>query len=183
LIGTIPITTPIRTLFDIAAVFDEGPLIRVVHDALRRGLTTTERLMRTLSQDLSGRPGIAELRRILREGLDSFLERRLKEHLDASSFRHYVPQHEVLTHKGQFFIDFAFVQELLAVEADGFAFHSDPLAFQRDRVKWRELQKLGWTVLPFTYEEIRFNPQEVINDIAAALANNTVPKNANAFNL
>lgn len=44
----------------------------------------------------------------------------------------------------------------------------------RDRRKWRELAKLGWTVLCFTYEDIKFDPDRVIGDIATALANNAV---------
>lgn len=174
-IGVIPVTTPVRTLIDLAAVVDATALRDAVDNARRRDLISWQRLAKALDQPWRGRTGVAELRQILKEGMDSQLERMLKRVIYKSDLPRAVSQHGVRTPRGQrFFIDFAYPQHLIAIESDGFGSHSDRNAFLHDRVKWRELANLGWTVLCFTYEEIKSSPQEVIRAIATALAHKSV---------
>jgi very-short-patch-repair endonuclease len=169
-IGPIPVTRPIRTILDLAGVLDGLSLRGVVYEAWQRELITLERLEKALYEPANGKPGVAELRKILEEGLDSYLERLLRRVLDKTPLHSYEAQYEVRNSKKEkFFIDFAYTDERVAVEADGWATHSDRAAFRHDRYKWRELGKLGWTVLCFTYEDIKFEPKEVIATIAAAL--------------
>ena len=169
-IGLIPVTTPIRTIFDIAGLVDEEKLRSVVYEAWQRDLIVVDRLERALAGAAHGKPGIAELRRILEEGLDSYLERMLRRLLEGSPVSNYHQEFEVIdSHRRSMFIDFAYTAEKVAVEADGWATHSDRAAFQHDRQKWRELGPIGWTVLPFTYEDIKFAPRDVIATISAAL--------------
>jgi len=72
----------------------------------------------------------------------------------------------------KFEIDFAFAQEKLAIEVDGWMYHGKFKAdFQRDRLKDRMLTMEGWTVLRFFYAEITTQMQEVvIPDIEHCLA-------------
>ena len=49
---------------------------------------------------------------------------------------------------------FAFPEHLLAVEIDGFAFHRDADAFQRDRTRRNALIAAGWEVLNFTWSDL-----------------------------
>ncbi len=51
-------------------------------------------------------------------------------------------------------IDFAWPEQRLACEIDGRAFHSDTVAFQRDRERQNHLIHAGWTVLRFTWDDI-----------------------------
>jgi very-short-patch-repair endonuclease len=67
-------------------------------------------------------------------------------------------------------IDLAFVDLRIAIEVDGFAYHSDRSRFQRDRSRQNLLVGLGWTVLRFTWEDVTRRPDEVIQMIRAALA-------------
>jgi very-short-patch-repair endonuclease len=48
------------------------------------------------------------------------------------------------------------------VEADGFAFHADRLAYRRDRERQNQLERLGWRVLRFTWEDVRGRPEHVV---------------------
>jgi very-short-patch-repair endonuclease len=53
----------------------------------------------------------------------------------------------------------------VVVEADGKGFHDNPLAFERDRMRDRELQLSHHRVLRFTYEQIEKEPNAVISAI------------------
>ena len=67
-------------------------------------------------------------------------------------------------------VDFAYPSILLAIECDGYAWHMDRDAFERDRVRDVELQALGWTVLRFTWSQVRWRPSYVVDHIREHLA-------------
>ena len=67
-------------------------------------------------------------------------------------------------------IDLAFPAQRLAIEVDGFAYHSDRDRFQRDRTRQNELMLLGWTVLRFTWADLTRQPEQVVQQIKLALA-------------
>jgi very-short-patch-repair endonuclease len=49
------------------------------------------------------------------------------------------------------------VGEKLVVEVDGREHHSDPAAFERDRVRDARLAALGYRVLHFSYRQVMYN--------------------------
>jgi very-short-patch-repair endonuclease len=51
-------------------------------------------------------------------------------------------------------IDFAFPEQLLAIECDGFETHSTRPAFERDRVRLSRLAGLGWRVVHVTWLQL-----------------------------
>lgn len=65
-------------------------------------------------------------------------------------------------------IDFADAENLIAIEVDGRAFHSDREAFERDRVRQNLLTLRGWVVLRFTWERLINDPAGVIAEVRAA---------------
>lgn len=76
-----------------------------------------------------------------------------------------------------FFIDLAFPEIKLAIEADGKAFHSTPERRRRDVYRQRKLEKIGWRFERFTGSFI-FHHKEMI---AATIAlkyfrNNLTPE-------
>ncbi len=66
-----------------------------------------------------------------------------------------VPEYEVWQ-DGRFIarVDFAYPDQRLAIEVDGFAAHSTVDAFRRDRSRQNALVTAGWTVLRFTWTEV-----------------------------
>ncbi|MGX7698079.1 type IV toxin-antitoxin system AbiEi family antitoxin domain-containing protein [Gordonia polyisoprenivorans] len=66
-------------------------------------------------------------------------------------------------------IDFAFPDQKVAVEIDGFAYHRDAVAFQRDRTKRNALMRSGWQVLNYTWADLIDRPDQVAAEVAAAL--------------
>jgi very-short-patch-repair endonuclease len=70
---------------------------------------------------------------------------------------------------GRWVVDVAFPTQRLAIETDGWAFHSDQEDFQHDRVKQNDIALMGWQVLRFTWLDLTEYPQRVIAEIRCAL--------------
>jgi very-short-patch-repair endonuclease len=66
-------------------------------------------------------------------------------------------------------IDFAFPGARLAIEVDGWAYHSDVDRFRADRHKGNALVRAGWRLLRFTWYDLTNRPQYVVAEIRAAL--------------
>jgi very-short-patch-repair endonuclease len=169
------VTTPPRTLTDLASCLDEGALERSLDRALNRGLTTADRLAGYLREPRNrNRPGTAALREMvaLRIGarpIESDLETLLFRLLRKHGVPLPVPQFEVRTRRGLRRIDFAYVEQRVAIELDGWSVHGTKTAFEADHVRDAELRAIGWQVLRLTWEQIRAEPSEVAIDCARAL--------------
>jgi very-short-patch-repair endonuclease len=57
----------------------------------------------------------------------------------------------------------------IAIEIDGWAWHTDVQRFRTDRRKGNALVRAGWTVLRFTWHDLTNRPDYVISEIRAAL--------------
>ena len=66
-------------------------------------------------------------------------------------------------------IDFAFPSLRIAIEVDGYQFHTQWAVFQDDRVRGNELELVGWTVLHFTWHQLTRQPDYVIEVLSRAL--------------
>jgi very-short-patch-repair endonuclease len=66
-------------------------------------------------------------------------------------------------------IDVAFPDARLAIEVDGWAYHSDVDRFRTDRSKGNALVRAGWKLLRFTWHDLVNRPQYVVAEIRAAL--------------
>ncbi len=64
----------------------------------------------------------------------------------------------------------AFPKQKVAIETDGWAFHSDPEVFAKDRQRQNKIALLGWQVLRFTWLDLTEYPQRVIAEIKAAIS-------------
>lgn len=70
---------------------------------------------------------------------------------------------------GRYVVDVAFWVAKVAIEVDGFAFHSDHETFQNDRVRQNSLALQGWQVLRFTWLDLTEYPERVLATILAAI--------------
>ena len=59
-------------------------------------------------------------------------------------------------------VDVGFPGPKVAIEVDGFAFHSGPVEFQVDRERQNNIALLGWQVLRFTWLDLTEYPQRVL---------------------
>lgn len=171
------VTDPVRTVIDLGLVLPTW----AVKDAISRGITTklfdvglVEQLRDALGRP--GRNGTGTVRKVLEDRLlsggteESLLERRFMDIIRRHGLPPMAIQHEVW-HAGRFIarIDACYPERKLAIEVDGFAHHSSPDAFQRDRERQNRLVALGWTVLRFTWHDVVHRPSMVAAEIAAAI--------------
>jgi very-short-patch-repair endonuclease len=165
------ITSPTRTLFDLAAV-EPAPDVRAcVDEALRRRWTTLERLEQGLRLR-EGRPGVVVMRQFLDEltgaggPLESDLEAEVLELLDAHDFPR--PERQKPFYAGGRLrrVDFIYSAQRVVIEAGGYAYHSGLADFEKDRERLNALRVRGFTVLQWTWRAVK----ERSSQLAAQLA-------------
>ncbi len=66
-------------------------------------------------------------------------------------------------------VDFALPDLRLAIEVDGYERHASLQAFQHDRARQNDLVAAGWTVLRFTWDDLRQRPERVAGAVFRVL--------------
>jgi very-short-patch-repair endonuclease len=156
----IPLTSPARTLIDLATVAGDRRLETAVNAADKLDLVDPE----TLREAATGRPGQAgapRLRRLLDRATfrltDSELERRFLRLVKRAGLT--PPQTQACV--GDFRVDFLWRDLGLVVETDGLRYHRTPTQQARDRRRDQALIARGLTVLRFTHAQVAHGPDEV----------------------
>jgi very-short-patch-repair endonuclease len=115
-----------------------------------------------------GRHGSPAARRLLQaadDGARSEAERLLIRLLRAAGLTGWKANQAVAGYE----VDVLFRNAKVAVETDGFAFHSDAETFQRDRNKQNAIALSGYQVLRFTWLDLVEYPQRVIAEVKRAV--------------
>jgi very-short-patch-repair endonuclease len=115
-----------------------------------------------------GRHGSPAARRMLQaasDGARSEAERLLVKLLRQAGITGWKTNYPV----GGYKVDVGFPNEKVAIEVDGWAFHSDPEAFVKDRNRQNNIALLGWKVLRFTWLDLTEYPQRVLAEIKYAI--------------
>lgn len=167
----IPVTSIERTLVDLATLVEAKPLGRAVDEALRRKLTTPERLGLRVRQLPAGSRAVL-LRRLLAErgaGVpgESYLEDTVAGWIAEEGLPPPVRQHQVVIDDRVFLLDLAYPDVLVAFECDGWRYHRSRSSFDGDRERAGELQLAGWLVIQITSGHTR---GEVVSKVRRALA-------------
>lgn len=142
------VATPAFSVLDMTAAGDGNAIC----EALRRGASTLSGMLETLAL-LPRAKGNGLRRRILEESRDtpwSPLEREAHMLLRSGGVTGWVTNHEVRVGQTSYFTDIAFPKLRLAVEIDGWRYHSSRAAFEWDRIRQNGLVCSGWRVLRFT---------------------------------
>jgi len=162
----IPVTSPARTLADLAHQLTHEDLVRALRAAQFRRLTTPSSMQEVLQRKRS-----SALKRLLDEdqghvaATQSILEDRLLTICD----RHEIPRPRTQQPLAGRRVDFLWPAQHLVVETDGWQGHSTPTAFQADRATANALQLAGYTILRFTHADVTRRPHHVAAEIQAAL--------------
>ena len=171
-VGTIPCTSIVRTLVDLPAVTHDMRAGEAIDGATKDDPTLLLRLRRRhLEVARRGRNGTVRLRRLLDaraggEVVDSAFERLTLDLIASSVLPRPVTQFQVRDRDFVAYLDLAWPDRMLAVECDSFEHHRTLRAFQWDRRRRRRLVALGWTVLEFTYDEVRHQGDLVVRTLA-----------------
>ena len=166
----IPVTSPVRTLFDLSSAVHPRDLERALARAEREGLANRFQLVEQADR-WCGRVGIPALRALLQaEGAPALTrseaEDRLLELLEESSLPRPETNVAVQGHE----VDFFWRTERVAVEVDGFAYHSSTDRFERDRLRDAELSASGVQVVRLTWRQLVKEPKAVLVRLAQTLA-------------
>lgn len=173
--GVIPITTPLRTVIDLAGVVSKDVLEETFDDVLVRGLVSIGKVDRWLEKLPTPLPGIGQFRKVVdarRDGgiPESVMETRLFRELRKRGVERPQCQHIIYV-DGKFVkrADFAYLQERIVIEMDSRGFHQRQREFDRDRATSSRLGVAGWLVLPFTWTQLVEDPDFVCGTIRDAL--------------
>jgi predicted transcriptional regulator of viral defense system len=176
------VTSLPRTLADLAGPLAPGALAEVVDRAMRLRPSDASRtwLAQAIEEAVRDRRGAPKLRAAVapwiadRHGarqLQSVLEAQVLRVLLAADMPAPLCQHEVVLPGGvHYFLDFAWPAARVALEVDGYAFHSDRRAFDKDRSRGNRLLVAGWQILHTTAGEIRSHPQSLVTALRDTLA-------------
>jgi very-short-patch-repair endonuclease len=175
-VGSLTVTTPSRTLLDLSGMIEPKDVEVALDDALRRRLVSPARLKRTLDRlSMKGRKGVGVLRELLADrgqdyvSTESVLEDRFSQLIRKAGLPPPVRQFEIRGEDLVARVDFAYPKVMLAIEVDGYRFHSGRQGWLRDLQRRTELAALGWTVLAFTWDDVEARPDRVVEQIRRKL--------------
>ena len=172
----IPCTGPLRTLVDYGVSEGWLEVWDAIERAIQDGLVThrgCEWMLARLSKQ--GRHGCGPFRRVLDERAlklaapdKGLLEPRFAGLARRYGLPAYSYQHDAFG-DGSVFIDFAFVDEKVAVEVKGLKDRMNPKKLTSDFEREHRLTAAGWVVLSFTWSQVVKRPKYVADTILQVL--------------
>lgn len=165
----IPVTSPARTLLDLASQARGRELERAAARALRSGLVDHKAMTDQLRRH-PRRAGAGMLRALLAAGTDPALTRSKAEELFLDLIRRgrLEPPEVNATITGME-VDFLWRGRGFAVEVDGFTFHSTRARFESDRERDVALAVEGVQVIRITWRQLVSEPEAVLARVAQAM--------------
>ena len=177
LIDGIPTTGPLRLALDLGSV--------VSFELYRRSVATLRRAhgvdWPSLAQiygrhSVQGRNGCGALRDLLARHFgaagvpDEVVEAMCADLLVAAGLPAPAHQFELLRPDGRAArLDLAYPEVKLGIETEG-SIHGEEEVRQADATRGNQLVLLGWQILTFTWEDVVFRPEHVVQTVRAALA-------------
>jgi hypothetical protein len=159
----IPITTPVRTIVDLATSLAGRPLEQALDLADHRRLVDFA--------ELRARPLPRSLQAVLsRYAARAPTRSELEDRFLGLCDRHQLPRPTSNTLIEGEEVDFVWRRERLIVEVDGYRYHRSPAAFEEDRERDVMLTLAGWTVLRFTWAQVTERPAWVAAALSKRLA-------------
>ncbi len=167
----IVVTTPARTLVDLADLVPRRMLERAFDEAQYLGLDYGG------ARPRHGRSGSALLASVLAVHRPGTTRTRseLEEMFLALCDDHGIPRPEVNVQVEGFECDFVWREQRLVVETDGAAAHGTDRARRRDPVRDARLMTAGWRVWRVSYEQVVRRPGDTAVELLALLMREPLP--------
>jgi len=168
--GGFPLTSPARTLLDVAAVVGGRELEQILAGVERSGMIPAPAWPGLLVR-YQGRPGVAALRVAMEIPAGPAFTRSEAENAFLELARQStLPPPEANVTLGPWEIDFLWRSPRVAVEVDGYEYHRTRADFERDRAKDAWLQARDFLVLRVSWRQIREQPVATAVLLGQALA-------------
>lgn len=152
------------TIIEAASRRGGGP--RLLDSALQRRHAQLPHLWRAQLRN-KGRHGSPRARTLLQAAADG--TRSEAERLMARLLRkHRITGWHANQRIAGYEVDFVFHEAKVAIEVDGWAFHTDPEVFERDRKKQNAIALTGYQVLRFTWLDLTAHEPRVIAEVRSA---------------
>jgi very-short-patch-repair endonuclease len=169
----IPVTSPFRAIFDLAAVAEMRELERAFHEAEAREVTDRVSLPMLLER-YPGRRGSKKLLALLEAGQPVGITRNDFEEAFVALVDDYglrrPRMNADLALRGRFFeIDALWERERVAVELDSRSIHGTRKKFESDRQRGRILVAEGWRTIHVTWRQLQEEPAAIAEDLKKAL--------------
>jgi very-short-patch-repair endonuclease len=170
----IPVTSPARTIFDLAGTLHPQRAERALDNALGRRLTTVPAL-RQVTEELArqGRPGSALMRRLLADRADSYrapesnLEARFESILEDAGVPVPLRQQDVGGAEWIGRVDYLDPDRKVVVEIDSELHHTSLLDAASDAERDAALAEAGYTVVRMKEHDLWHRPEEVVRRFVA----------------
>ncbi|WP_395310997.1 DUF559 domain-containing protein [Mycobacterium sp. AMU20-3851] len=167
-VGGRPVAAAAWTAVEVARALRRPRVLATLDAALRSGTCDRAGLLDAVS-DQRGRRGIVHVRELVPHAdarAESPMESEARLVMRDGGLPTPELQYEIIDRSGRLWrVDFAWPDSRLAVEYDGFDWHSDPDSFTRDRQKRAALQEMGWTVLSIVSDDVRRRQQDLVRRI------------------
>lgn len=165
----IPVTSPARTLIDLATLLPTPRLEAAINSAAVRNLIHPEALRRELARR-PGQRGVRALRDVLDRHAFRLTDSELERWFLPIARRARLPLPETRVWLHGFRVDFIWRAFDLVVETDGGRFHRTAIQQTRDRRREHALGAAGYYVLRFTHFQVRYEPAHVASTLQAVAA-------------
>lgn len=172
------LTSPARTLADMSGRLRPDDLHAALHYCLHQRIATFNRIQEAcVRHTASRRPGATALRTACEaystssKPTASHLEARLLRRLVSAGLPAPTRQHEVRLGNGtRRYLDFAWPESLVGLEADGYRWHSSRDAWRNDRQRLADLRRAGWTIVHASEDDVRAGAHEVVAELRELLS-------------
>jgi len=162
------VTSPARTVLDIAPRVRDRRLTRIVNDLRLANQLRLSELADVLERN-PRHPGARRLRPFL-EAERGPTRSELEDRFLAFARRHGLPEPRINTVISGYEVDVFFPVERVIVELDGWAFHSSRASFHSDRERDAEMLRLDIPTVRITWERLATTPEREAERLHAILA-------------
>ena len=166
----IPVTSPARTLLDLAAIVPYRQLRRAIRQAQSLYRVNLRQLLEVLAR-LGPRRGTRNFARIVATGpapTRSVLEDAVLDLVLRGGVAHPIVNGKLVLDGRTVYPDFRWPEQRLVVEADGAAWHDHKLAREDDAERQALLESHGYHVLRVTWDQAILRPAQTLARIWAA---------------
>jgi very-short-patch-repair endonuclease len=172
-VGGLPVTSPARTVVDLHEMIRGRAARRAFAiDAVQRRITSAADIVyaATTTPGLDHRNEIAQTMLYVLAGAESLAEAGFADFCARWRLPSPRAQYAVATRVGTVRLDFAFVEERVAVEVDGYDGHAFDRQRRRDHERDLALAALGWLVVRVEPRRLAEAPRLLHDDLSHLLA-------------